>query len=346
MKNIKTNSGSFLVSPTSLTIYKITNLIDSNACALDIAAQVSDTMKVNQLPIANFVYAGVHCEKNDILFTNQSTANLDQVVKWNWDMGNGTQLNLMNGDPFNQQYPNWGKVTVKLWVASSLGCKSDTLVKVIEVKPLPVVGFTIPNVCLDGGRAVFKDQGNGQQNQDNKDSVPPRYKQFPFGAQLDSLLHPCGKQTFRRYQESNSCDQQNGESSGQNQCGQVLRPKISVANVVDTLGKVGNQGQGAVGGENQSGENGEAQKVSALNREDVVDGGLCSFKTSGRQHVLEQRKELLLKTFYRNERYQRKNEDYTRKQSHKERERNRSRTAGYGSLGQCTVKKGTQIPQT
>ena len=163
LKNIKTNSGSFLVSPTSLTIYKITNLIDSNACALDIAAQVSDTMKVNQLPIANFVYAGVHCEKNDILFTNQSTANLDQVVKWNWDMGNGTQLNLMNGDPFNQQYPNWGKVTVKLWVASSLGCKSDTLVKVIEVKPLPVVGFTIPNVCLDGGMAVFKDTSSTKQ---------------------------------------------------------------------------------------------------------------------------------------------------------------------------------------
>jgi hypothetical protein len=61
LKNIKTNSGSFLVSPTSLTIYKIKNLIDSNACALDIAAQVSDTMKVNQPPIANFSYAPVHC---------------------------------------------------------------------------------------------------------------------------------------------------------------------------------------------------------------------------------------------------------------------------------------------
>lgn len=157
LKNITSSSSSFLVSPTRFTIYKIKNLIDSNVCSLDIANQVSDTIKVNQLPIANFVYSGVHCEKNDIVFTNQSTANLDQVVKWNWDMGNGTKLNLLNGDPFNQQYNNWGKYTVKLSVVSSLGCNSDTLVKIIEVKSLPIVGFTLPNVCLDGGLASFKD---------------------------------------------------------------------------------------------------------------------------------------------------------------------------------------------
>ena len=162
LKNIKSTTASFLVSPTSLTIYKFKNIIDSNACTLDIVNQVADTMKVNQLPIANFIYAGVHCEKNDILFTNQSTANLDQVVKWNWDMGNGTKLNLLNGNPFNHKYAIWGKDTVKLSVESSLGCKSDTLVKVIEVKPLPVVGFTIPNVCLDGGLASFKDTSSNK----------------------------------------------------------------------------------------------------------------------------------------------------------------------------------------
>jgi len=157
LKNIATAAASFLVNPTSLTIYQIKNIIDSNACALDIANQVSDTMQVTKLPIANFSYAGVHCEKNDILFTNLSTAQLDQVVKWNWDMGNGNKLNVFNGNPFNQQYANWGKDTVKLSVESSLGCKSDTVIKVIEVKPLPIVGFTIPNVCLDGGLASFKD---------------------------------------------------------------------------------------------------------------------------------------------------------------------------------------------
>ena len=157
VKNIKNADSSFIVNPISFTTYKIKNIIDSNACALDIAKQVDAIMYVNKLPIANFEFAAVHCEKNDILFTNTSTADLDKVVKWNWDMGNSAKFNLLNDNPFNHLYNSWGKDTIKLMVESSLGCKSDTLVKYIDIKPLPLVGFTIPNVCLDGGMAIFKD---------------------------------------------------------------------------------------------------------------------------------------------------------------------------------------------
>lgn len=157
VKNIKNADSSFIVNPIAFTTYKIKNLIDSNACALDISNQVDAIMYVSKLPIANFEYAKVHCEKNDILFTNSSTADLDKIVKWNWDMGNSAKFILLNGIPFNHLYNSWGKDTIKLMVESSLGCKSDTLVKLIDIQPLPLVGFTIPNVCLDGGMAVFKD---------------------------------------------------------------------------------------------------------------------------------------------------------------------------------------------
>jgi gliding motility-associated-like protein len=157
LKNITNTSANFSVHPIVTTVYQIKNLIDSNACALDANALVYDTMKVNALPVANFSYSSIHCEKNSIVFTDQSKANLDTLSKWYWDMGNGVKQNLLSKTPFGQVYSNWGVDTVKLLVESSLGCRSDTIKKVITINPLPIVGFTIPNVCLDGGLASFND---------------------------------------------------------------------------------------------------------------------------------------------------------------------------------------------
>lgn len=157
LKNIKNATANLIVQPTNFTIYQFQNIIDSNACNLGVSGNVVDSMFVNKLPIANFDYAGPTCEKNAIGFTNLSTAHLDTVTQWHWDMGDGNQMNRNNGLPFNYQYAQWGKDTVKLSVVSSLGCKSDTVLKVLDIKPLPNLGFILPNVCLDGGLAIFKD---------------------------------------------------------------------------------------------------------------------------------------------------------------------------------------------
>ena len=81
----------------------------------------------------NFNFSAIRCEKNDIVFKDQSTADLDAVANWYRNMGNGNILNLSNGNPFTQVFPNWGKDTVKLALRSSFGCVSDTLTKVIEI---------------------------------------------------------------------------------------------------------------------------------------------------------------------------------------------------------------------
>lgn len=158
LKNIINPSTGFTVTPAVSTIYKIQNIIDSNACSLDTSQNnVRDTMMVTRLPIANFNYSAIRCEKNATTFTDASTADLDILVNWKWDFGNGIRYNLINNSPLNQVFPNWGNDTVKLSVVTNLGCKSDTVVKVIAINPLPVIGFTLPNVCLDGGMAVFRD---------------------------------------------------------------------------------------------------------------------------------------------------------------------------------------------
>lgn len=165
LKNIINANSSFSVNPSVSTIYKIKNIIDSNSCNLDtVQINVQDTILVTKLPTANFSISSIHCEKSVITFTDASISDLDTIEHWNWDFGNGVRLNLLNNNTFGQVFSNWGKDTIKLSVVTSLGCKSDTLSKIININPLPVVGFTIPNVCLDGGLAVFKDTSSYKAN--------------------------------------------------------------------------------------------------------------------------------------------------------------------------------------
>jgi gliding motility-associated-like protein len=158
IKNIKRADTSFSIKPIVLTVYRIKNIIDSNACNLDSVNNiVLDTIKVSKLPIAKFNNSTIKCEKNGTIFLDSSVADLDPIVKWNWNLGDGVGLTYFNNAPFSHTYTNWGKDTIQLSLESMLGCKSDTLTKIITINPLPVVGFRIPNVCLDGGMAVFRD---------------------------------------------------------------------------------------------------------------------------------------------------------------------------------------------
>jgi gliding motility-associated-like protein len=160
INNLQNTINTITVSPTVSTIYRVTSLIDSNACSINLninTHSLYDTLKVNRLPIANFSYSNIQCEKNGIVFTNQSTADLDVVAHWNWNMGNGNTFNSLNGNAFTEVFPNWGKDTVTLAVRSSFGCLSDTLKRIIDIKPLPVVGFKLPFFCLNDGQAVFQD---------------------------------------------------------------------------------------------------------------------------------------------------------------------------------------------
>ena len=179
INNLQNSNNSLSVSPTTTTIYRITNLIDSNLCGIDLslnANALKDTIKVNRLPIPNFNVSTIRCEKNEVVFADQSTADLDAVSDRYWNMGNGNILNLLNGNPFTQVFPNWGKDTVKLAVKSSFGCLSDTLTRIIDIYPLPLVGFKLPFFCLNDGQALFNDSTTSK-------SLPTSYTyQWDFNA--------------------------------------------------------------------------------------------------------------------------------------------------------------------
>ncbi len=158
VKNVVNQYANYTAFPKVNTIYKIISIADSNACDLNATiTDVRDTLVVNKLPIADFVYSNIHCEKNAIAFTDQSKADLDSISAWYWDMGNGDQKQFFSNVALTETYSSWGKDTVKLMVVSNMGCKSDTVKKIITINALPNVGFVLPKFCLADGLALFRD---------------------------------------------------------------------------------------------------------------------------------------------------------------------------------------------
>lgn len=158
IKSITQSPSYFVRSPSTTTVYSIKNITDNNTCSVDGRIVIQkDTLAVNALPVANFGYSSIHCEKNTVSFTDSSKANLDTLTHWYWILGNGTVRDVSNKNSFGEMFSSWGDYSVKLAVQSSLGCKSDTTTKLITINPLPTVGFILPEVCLNDAFALFTD---------------------------------------------------------------------------------------------------------------------------------------------------------------------------------------------
>ncbi|MBX9782421.1 MAG: PKD domain-containing protein [Chitinophagaceae bacterium] len=125
---------------------------------------VSDTLEIpiiiNPWPSAALTLGAPACEKNQVTLFDNSTPNAGTLVRWYWNLSDGTVINASNGNPINHTYAAWGTKTVKLLVESSKGCKSDTLFQPILINPLPKVGYILPEVCLTDGVATFNDTSN------------------------------------------------------------------------------------------------------------------------------------------------------------------------------------------
>ncbi|MFP5040781.1 PKD domain-containing protein [Parasediminibacterium sp. JCM 36343] len=120
---------------------------------------VTKPIVINPLPQAAFTIAAApYCETKPIAFTDDnSLPNVGNITRWQWDMGNSRQIDTTNGNTFTNAYTTTGSYTVQLMVENSKGCKSTKMQKTITINPLPNVGFTVPEICLNDAFANFKD---------------------------------------------------------------------------------------------------------------------------------------------------------------------------------------------
>ncbi len=131
--------------------YTATLVVTSNTgCTDDSIRQVTN---IFAQPHADFTVDSLEsCMGGTVNFTDASTAPASTVTQWFWDFGDATTSNLQNPA---KQYAVPGTYTVKLYINSAAGCRSDTMVKNITVLQLPTVSFTNSTPLCEAGNILF-----------------------------------------------------------------------------------------------------------------------------------------------------------------------------------------------
>ncbi|MDB5211390.1 MAG: Gliding motility-associated C-terminal protein, partial [Sediminibacterium sp.] len=114
-------------------------------------------VKVNERPVAGFIFASNGCVTDSVLFTDQSTTSNGLVNRWTWDFGDGTIDNRTTATPFPKKYGAGGNYTIKLKAISDIGCISDESSKSILITDKPIAKFTPQAITCADNDIVFTD---------------------------------------------------------------------------------------------------------------------------------------------------------------------------------------------
>jgi len=117
---------------------------------------VSKKVEINALPVPDFTVSIPDCITKDISFTDASTSTSGNIIKWNWDLADGTKLANTNSTAFSHVYTSTGIYKISLKTETDKGCK-DSISKEIAVSPLPVTGFIVPDNCVNDPFVQFVD---------------------------------------------------------------------------------------------------------------------------------------------------------------------------------------------
>lgn len=108
------------------------------------------------MPFADFIISD-SCVNKTITITDQSTIATGSIVKWYWDYGNGTKDTLTANTARPVTYKDTGTVAISLMVETNTGCLSAPMSKNVRIRPLPVPGFILPEVCQNDAVTQFFD---------------------------------------------------------------------------------------------------------------------------------------------------------------------------------------------
>ena len=144
------------------TLYSIANTYNVSLYTVNNAGCISDTLTksiiVNPLPIAAFSHSSLPlCETRIIPFKDKSNPLVGNITRWHWDMGDSRIVDTTNNDTVTNTYSKYGQYKVRLMVETNKGCLSDTVSQIIKINALPIVGFVVPEICLQDAAATFKD---------------------------------------------------------------------------------------------------------------------------------------------------------------------------------------------
>lgn len=145
--------GTFTPAEAGAGIHTVWYVFSATSGCTDSIAQ---TIEVYAVPQTAFTYTDNTCQGQNVTFTNTSSIASGSIVRWSWDMGNGTTSDKTTGDAFAVAYSAYGNYTVKLATESNRGCKGDAVTQTVHIQPVPAADFTVPDtICMPGGAALF-----------------------------------------------------------------------------------------------------------------------------------------------------------------------------------------------
>lgn len=102
---------------------------------------------VKDAPVADFTFSDNQCADLNVLFTNTSTASVnDTIIQNRWSVEN---VLVAQTKDFNFTFDSSGLYIIKLFVKNSNGC-DDSLIKQITILDSPTPSFTVTNSCIGG----------------------------------------------------------------------------------------------------------------------------------------------------------------------------------------------------
>ena len=124
---------------------------------------ISDTISkevfIDSLPKVNFETSALKCQKQEITFTDASTARGTSVLKklaWNFGDYSAVDTIDISKKSVVHAFDSLKNYTVSLAVVTENGCIAKQS-QIIKNNPIPQVGFILPEICLADSTAQFKD---------------------------------------------------------------------------------------------------------------------------------------------------------------------------------------------
>lgn len=114
-------------------------------------------VKVNAKPVADFTWTNTGCINEPVNFT----AAANSGIRWLWDLGNGTNLDITTNTHI-ATYTQSGVFNAKLRAISDIGCISDEVTKPISVTTKPQAAFTYSAIRCLNNDITFTDASTTQ----------------------------------------------------------------------------------------------------------------------------------------------------------------------------------------
>lgn len=112
---------------------------------------------VKELPVAKFSVAAGGCANDPVTFTDQSNTSQGAIKRWFWDFGDGTNADLTTATLSPKIYNSPASYTIKLKVASDIGCLSTEYSQTVQQSAKPVAGFTATSIKCVNRDITFTD---------------------------------------------------------------------------------------------------------------------------------------------------------------------------------------------